>query len=277
MLKILAFILTAFVTIYGAVGCRATKKLQTIPNINDSVNVINPSASNRDSIVQEAHMTLQSLDRNQRNFTTFSAKIKVEYGDSKGKQSDLNAFVRLYKDSMIWASINATFLGVGVEALRVFITKDTVIILYKLDKEVEFHPFSYIEKVIHIPLTFSTLQDVIVGNPIYVGDSIVAYRRTENHILIATVGELFKNLLTVSESTNLMESSRLDDLNETENRTANFTYGGYEKNENYYFATNRAISISEKTKVNIVLSFKQYEFNNELSFRFIVPPNYKVK
>ena len=34
---------------------------------------------------------------------------------------------------------------------------------------------------------------------------------------------------------------------------------------------------SEKTKVDIRLSFKQYEFNKELSFPFTVPRNYKTK
>ena len=45
----------------------------------------------------------------------------------------------LQKDSVMWVSISATFLS--IEAFRIFITPDTIIILNKLDKTVEYHPF----------------------------------------------------------------------------------------------------------------------------------------
>ena len=141
----------------------------------------------------------------------------------------------------------------------------------------EYHSFNYIEEITHIPLNFSTLQDILIGNPIYVGDSVVAYRQTENHILVATVGKFFKNLITVSADNKLIERSKLDDLDVGQNRTADITYSDYEKNNGFYFATGREITVAEKTKVDINLSYKQYEFNKELSFRFIIPPNYKLK
>jgi hypothetical protein len=62
-----------------------------------------------------------------------------------------------------------------------------------------------------------------------------------------------------------------------QNRTADMTYGGYERTGDTYFATDREITVAEKTKIDIVLSYKQYEFNKELSFRFIIPSNYKKK
>ncbi|MEP7252679.1 MAG: DUF4292 domain-containing protein, partial [Ginsengibacter sp.] len=98
-----------------------------------------------------------------------------------------------------------------------------------------------------------------------------------NHLLIATIGKFFKNLITVSADNNLTERSKLDDLDLSQNRTADITYTDYEKNGDMYFATGREITVAEKTKVDINLSYKQYEFNKELSFRFVVPPNYKTK
>ncbi|MEO6289247.1 MAG: DUF4292 domain-containing protein, partial [Ginsengibacter sp.] len=80
-----------------------------------------------------------------------------------------------------------------------------------------------------------------------------------------------------SADNKLIERSKLDDLDVSQNRTADITYSDYEKNNGVYFATNREITVAEKTKVDISLSFKQYEFNKELSFRFVIPPNYKTK
>ena len=121
------------------------------------------------------------------------------------------------------------------------------------------------------------MQDIIIGNPVYTGDSVVSYRQTENRILIGTMGKLFKNLLTISADNNLIERSKLDDIDISQNRTADITYADYERNNGISFSTDRDITVAEKTKVDINLQFKQYEFNKELSFPFSIPRNYKTK
>ncbi|HWH62164.1 MAG TPA: DUF4292 domain-containing protein [Ginsengibacter sp.] len=262
------------ILLYSMSSCRSTKKLQTAVSRKDTLVTKTPAPATNDSL-KEASDILKSLDKNRISFKTFSAKIKVDYEDYRGKQPDFNAFVRLYKDSVLWVSINATFLS--IEAFRILITKDSIIILNKLNKQVEYHNFNYIESIARIPLNFSTLQDIIIGNPVYVGDSIVSYRKTETHILLGTVSEFYKNLLTISADNDLVEKSKLDDIAVGQNRTADLSYGDYEKNNGFYFATNREISVAEKTKVDINLNYKQYDFNKELSFPFGVPKNYKTK
>lgn len=273
-MKYFITIVSGILLIYSSSSCRSTKKLQTAVSRKDTQLVIKPQPVNNDSL-KGASDILKSLEQNRINFTTFSAKIKVQYEDYKGKQPDFIAFVRLYKDSVLWISINATFLS--IEAFRILITKDTIIILNKLNKQIERHSFNYIEEIAQIPLNFSILQDIVIGNPIYIGDSIVSYRQTENHILLGTASTFFKNLLTISADNNLLERSKLDDINVGQNRTADLSYGEYEKNNGFYFATYREITVAEKTKVDISLNFKQYEFNKELSFPFSVPRNYKMK
>jgi Domain of unknown function (DUF4292) len=267
-------IITGAIFLVSISACRSTKKLQTAINKKDTALAVSGSNSNVDSLKGGADV-LKSLEKNRISFKTFTAKIKVQYEDRKGKQPDFNAFIRLQKDSALWISISATFLS--IEAFRIFITPDTIIIINKFDKTVEYHSFKYIESIAHIPLTFSTLQDLIVGNPIYTGDSIVAYRQTENRILLGTVGKLFKNLLTISADNKLLEKSKLDDIDIGQNRTADLTYDNYEKSNQFFFSTYREITVAEKTKVDVSLQFKQYEFNKELSFPFSIPRNFKTK
>jgi hypothetical protein len=273
-MKYLVTIAVSFILINSISSCRSTKKLQTAVGKKDTQLVVTGLPVITDSLKGDSDV-LKSLQKNQINFTTFSAKIKVEYEDQKGKLPDFTAFVRLYKDSVMWLSINGTFLS--IEAFRILITKDSIIILNKLDKKVEYHGFDYIESIAHIPLNFSTLQDIVVGNPVYVGDSIVSYRQTSNYILLGTAGKFFKNLLTISTDNNLLERSKLDDIDVGQNRTADLTYGDYEKNNGFFFPTSRDITVAEKTKVDISLNYKQYEFNKDLSFPFSVPKNYKTK
>ncbi len=256
-------------------SCRSTKKLQTAINRKDTSLVnLQVSSAGADSL-KGAYSLLDTVEQRRIDFRTFSAKIKVRYQDQHGQQPDFYAFIRLYKDSVLWVSINSSFLS--IEAFRILINKDQIVILNKLDKEVEYHPFAYIQHIAHIPLTFSTLQDLLIGYPVYLGDSVVSYRQTENRLLVGTIGHFFKNLLTISADNKLVERSKLDDINVGKNRTADLTYNNYETVDGFPFSTDRDISVAEKTRVDISLLFKQFEFNKELSFPFAIPRNYRTK
>lgn len=256
-------------------SCRSTKKLQIAVNKKDTPIVVHTIAKSSDSM-KLAQSVLSNLSKHYIDFKTFSAKVRVQYEGPSGKLPDLNAFFRMYKDSVIWVSIDATFLN--FEALRIMITKDKITILNRNDKEFEEHPFSYIEEVAGIPLDFKILQDLLMGNPIYVGNKLVAFKQTENHYLLSTVGPNFKNLLTISTTNdNLIEGSKLDDIEVGRNRTASLVFLDYENTVGFYFSTFREIVVSEKTKVDIHLTFKQYDFNKDLSFPFSIPKNYKRK
>ncbi|HEY8690386.1 MAG TPA: DUF4292 domain-containing protein [Chitinophagaceae bacterium] len=263
------------VILLSIISCRSTKKLQTAVNKKDTVITVK-NVPSVDSLKGGKDL-VNTLTKNMIDFKTFSAKIKVQYEDAKGKQPPVMAFVRMKKDSAIWISIVGNILFVTKEAFRVLITKDHVTIINKINEEVQERPFSFIEEIAKIPLDFRTLQDIIIGNPIYLGDKVVSYKLTENHILLSTIGKYFKNLLTLSANNNLVERSKLDDLDVTLNRTGDLTYGDYENKPGFFFSTYREITVAEKTKVDIILNFKQYDFNTELSYPFPIPKNYKTK
>jgi hypothetical protein len=268
------FLLTA-VLIFSIVftSCHSTRKVSQPVISKDSTAVTAPDKAN-DSAAKVSDL-LKHFSDNRINYNSFSAKIKVEYTDSKGKQPDVNAFVRMQKDSVIWMSLNATFLS--VEAFRILMTKDSIYILNKLERTCEIKPISYLEQVVKIPLDLSTMQDLIIGNPIFIGQRVTAYSEAGNSILLTLVGDLFKNALVISSSTNVVERSVLDDVNITSTRTANLFYSNYETKDGKSFSTNRQITVTDKTKVDVKMDYKQYDFNGDLSFPFTIPPNYKVK
>jgi outer membrane lipoprotein-sorting protein len=41
------------------------------------------------------------------------------------------------------------------------------------------------------------------------------------------------------------------------------------------FATERQISVSERSKLDVDMNFKQFSFNETLDFKFPIPKNYK--
>lgn len=251
-------------------SCRSTKKLQSAIAKKDSVELQGSQA--RDDSILFIKETFRQLEMNRINFTTFSAKVNVDY-KTDDKNYDVNAFVRMYKDSVIWISVNAIF---GIEALRAFITRDSVKILDKQNKEYISRAVIYLQEVSALPLDLATLQDLIIGNPVFLDSNIISYRKSDNEISLLSVGEWFKNLLTIKEKNHQIEQSKLDDADIIRNRTCDLSYSDYEDKKGINFATKRKITITEKKNLNIKLEFKQYDFNEPLTFPFSIPKNYKT-
>lgn len=273
-MKYLIPILFACLFLTAASSCRTTRHINKAIAAKDttSVVIINQSVNDSLKMVQQ---TMDNLHQHYIDFKTFNAKIKVEYQDSKGKQPDLSVIVRIVKDSAIWISISATLLT--VEVYRMLITKDSVILMNTRSNEVQYRSLDYLQDVTEIPFDFRTLQDLLIGNPIYMDKKLVSYKKTDNHVLLLTVGDVFKHLLTLSADNNLLLHSKLDDVDMARNRTADITYGSYETIGNTSFSTYREITVSEKNKLDIRLNYKRYEFNKDLSVYFRVPKNYKIK
>jgi hypothetical protein len=266
-------------------GCRSAKKIQKVmavpSNRIDTVvaGPVNlppaPAVDRKADSLKVIRQTLGQLAKNRIDFQTFSSRMKVHYEGGDGKDYELNAVIHIKKDSLIWISINA---GLGIEAFRVLITPDSVKILDKLKKVARLRSVSFLQEEIHLPIDFGTLQDLLVGNPIYLDSSnILFYKKEQVGISLLSIGNLFKNYLTLNPGDNTLRHSKLDDIDPMHARTCDLTYGDYEQKDNVRFSTYRKISVAEKSKVDIELGYKQYRFNELLSFSFTVPKNYKRK
>lgn len=263
-------ILTGLLFLYS---CSSSKKFKSTFPVTDSLITATDLADSpmRDSAMKD----LEALRDNRIDYKTFSAKVKVNYADAFGSQPEGNVVLRLYKDSAIWISVSGSILN--LEIYRAFITPDSVTILNKLDKTVEYLPFSFMEEIAHIPLNFSRLQDLIVGNALFLGDSITGYRPSEKQTLIATSGDLFRNILALSAGSKLLQTSSLKDKDTVSKRTINLFYGEYDLSGHKPFPASREIIVDDDSKIKIALKFRQQEFNNELSLIFNIPANYKKK
>ena len=265
----LSLLIVLIVVLAGS--CRSTKKIQTAIAKKDSTLVNVNSKSDSLIFIRDLYSRISS---NHINFNSFSAKVKVDFEGSDGKKSDFNAFIRLQRDSLMWISINA---ALGIEAFRVLITPDSVKVLNKLDKIAQLRSLNYLQEVTKIPLTFRDLQKLIIGNPMYLDSNIISYKKEPESISLISVGELFKHLLTINNTDYRIEHSKLDDVDDVRARTADITYSKYETKNGIRFSTVRKVTVSEKTRLDIDLDFKQFEFNEVLNFPFSIPRNYKLQ
>ncbi len=254
-------------------SCRSTRKIQTAITKKDSVQVVDDSLrkSAEDSLAV-IRQGLENISKNTINYTTFSAKLNVDYSGTDAKNNNMNVNLRMYKDSAIWISITALL---GIEGLRAYITKDSVKILNKQDKIYMARSVAFLQEVTALPLDLRTLQDILIGNPVFFDStSVISYSRSGNTISLLSVGDWFRNLLTINEMGRI-ENSKLDDVDVNRSRTCNLHYSEYENKKGVFFSTNRRITVSEKSNLDIKIEVKSYDFNETLSFPFTIPRNYK--
>jgi hypothetical protein len=255
-------------------SCRSARKIGTAIAKKDTIAVAaTPKVDARRDTMIFIQNSIKGIEANKIAYTTFSAKVNVDYRDATNKNYDVNAVVRMYKDSAIWISANALL---GIEALRALITKDSVKILDKLNKTYTARSVDYLQEVTALPLDLHTIQELLIGNPVYLDTTnVVSYNRSGGMVSLLSFGQWFKNLLTIAEGNNTVQRSRLDDINPAKTRTADLTYSDYETKKGKPFATKRRIAITEAKSLDIKLDFKQYDFETEVSFPFSVPKNYK--
>jgi hypothetical protein len=255
-------------------SCRSARKIQTaITKKDTTVVVVVPEVDRKADSTKYIQQVFQSIQGNRiNNFRSMTARVKVDYKGSDGKKLDFTANIRVQKDSAIWIIVN-TIVG---EALRAMVTRDSVKVLYKMDKMVQLRSIEYLKEVTKIPVSYYEMQDLLLGNPIYLDSNIVSYKNEEKTISMMSVGNLFKHFLTVFKNDYALQHSKLDDVDVIRARTCDITYGDYEVKNGFNFAKYRKIVVSEKSKLEIELQFKQFDFINEqLSFPFPIPKNYK--
>ncbi|MDQ3681984.1 MAG: DUF4292 domain-containing protein [Bacteroidota bacterium] len=268
MMRIISFIVFAGLL----ASCRSTRKIGTAIAKKDTLQQTgNKTDVGKDSVAFIKN-TLQQINANHIDFTSFSAKVNIDYKDDADKNYDVNAVVRMYKDSAVWISANAVL---GIEAIRVLITKDSVKLLDKLNKTYTARSNDYLQEVTSLPLGLKTVQNLLNGNPVYLDSNVIAYSITENSVSLLSISEWFRNLLTVNMKDKSLQRSKLNDADIVRNRTADLAYSDYETKKDISFPTKRRISISEKKKLDIKLEFKQFTFNEDVSFPFNVPKNFK--
>jgi hypothetical protein len=281
--KVMAILVLLGVTLLGGVmeSCRSTKTIRkVIATPAPRQDTTGAAGSTAPAVVRDVHadsmaMIRESVARlsgNRIDFQTFSAHMKVYYEASDGKSNEVTADIHIKKDSIIWVNVN---IALGVTALRMIITPDSVKILDKIKKIVRLRSVSYLQEEVHLPVDFKTLQDLLIGNPIFLDTNRIAYyRKEQSGLSLFSVGTFFTNYLTLNQDYT-PRHSKLDDTDPLRVRTCDVTYGDYEGGGALHFSTYRKISVSEKSRVDIELSYKQYKFNEPLSYSFSIPKNYK--
>lgn len=274
MRKIFFFFLPVFLI---AVSCRTTKKVQTIQTAitkKDTTQVVTVKEARKVDSAAIVKGILDKVQQHKVDFSTFFAKIKIDY-ESANDSKSFTAYLYMKKDSAIYMRLVGSFLGITKEGVVVKVSKDSVTVVNKIDKTVQYRSIAYLQDVTKIPFDFHTLQDILIGNPVFIDSNVVSYRNGDDQFSVFMIGSLFKHLVSLDKNDFKVLNSKLDDIDPLKNRTCNISFSNYENKNGNLFSTYRKISVAEKSKLDIWLDYKQYAFNEPLTYMFNVPKSYK--
>jgi hypothetical protein len=268
-------------------GCRSTKNLRKViaapathqdTTGNAAKAAVAPVRDLHADSIAVIHTAMAAIAHNHIDFQTFKGTMHVHYEGSDGQDNEVSAVVSIQKDSVIFIEIYGKVGPVTVKAFDVQITRDSVKILDRLKKVVRLRSVSYLRDQVHLPVDFKTVQDILIGNPIFLDTTNILYYRTEQKgVSLFSEGRIFTNFLTLNQDYTL-QHSKLDDVDPMRARTCDITYGDYDYGgpAQVPFSTYRKISVAEKGKVDIEIGInKHYKFNDPLSYHFVIPKNYK--
>ena len=102
----------------------------------------------------------ESLKIQQLDFDYLSIKSKIELRETH-KTTKVTALVRLKKDSIIWFNLSG---ALGVQGMRGIVTRDSVYIINRVEKEYSIYSFNEVAQEFNFPIDFALIQSMIVGN-----------------------------------------------------------------------------------------------------------------
>jgi len=224
-----------------------------------------------DSNKMSAEKILKNHYANKGDFTTLYIKSSVKYNDAKQSQN-LTAEIKIKKNEQILVSIR--FLGITMA--KALITPTTVSYYEKLNGTYFEGDFSTLSKWLGTDLDFNKVQNMLIGQPIddltrgKYQDSLV----DQSYRLEDLSKNNTKKYFFFDKDSFLLNKQEISQT--TENRKIEVLYSDYKKYNETPLPSDIAINaVQDKGKTEINLGYNTITINEELTFPYSVPNDYK--
>ncbi len=210
------------------------------------------------------------------NFQYFQAKTKVNYAEGD-KQINGTANIRICKDSLIWISLSP---AVGIEASRIIITRDTAMVINRLDKEFYIFNFDEISRYFNFKVDYTLIQSIFLGNLARPLDEESKVAKEGNYFLVKQ-----KSGPLDIQTFILLDNHKIETVLINEAETSNFMtlkYSEFKELNEFLFAKICQMNLTYKAKkgplvTSVNLQHNKAEISDKpLKFPFNVPEKYDV-
>ncbi|NJN26060.1 MAG: DUF4292 domain-containing protein [Cyclobacteriaceae bacterium] len=208
------------------------------------------------------------------DFDYFQTKTKIRYTEGD-KQVSGNANIRIKKDSLIWISVSPS---IGIEATRVMISKDTALIINRIDKEFYVFNFEEISRYFNFKVDFDLIQSILLGNLVRPIDDKTQVARENNYFLVKQKSGPLDIQSFVQTANKKIETVLINEI-----ATDNFMtlkYSDFKQTGAYLFAKVCLVNLTYKTNKGPLVTSINLQHNKAeivdkpLKFPFNIPTKY---
>lgn len=216
------------------------------------------------------------IDVEEIDFDYFITKTKIRYTEGD-KQINGNAHIRIKKDSLIWFSVSPS---IGLEATRVMISKDTAIVINRMDKEYYIFNFDEISRYFNFKIDFELIQSILLGNLARPIDGNTKIAKENNYFMLKQ-----KSGPLDIQSFVLVDNNKIETVLINEEETSNFMtlkYSEFKETGDYLFPKYCQVNLTYKAKkgplvTSINLQHNKAEISDKpLKFPFNIPSKYEA-
>ncbi|WP_020537833.1 DUF4292 domain-containing protein [Lewinella cohaerens] len=198
-----------------------------------------------------------------------SARLSFDDGDMSIGGT---ATIKMQKGKAIWMSVKKF----GFEVARAMVTPDSLFILDRFNKEYAAEPISYISERFKLPADLAMLQQILLGNPVFLTQYTPKSSMEENILRWSAEDEDARNDFWF-----LLPGYQLDRMEVQQGGNARslaiqlLDYQDAGTNRDFSYLRKIAVNSRETGKADIEIEFTQVELNVPTNIDFSVPPRYE--
>jgi hypothetical protein len=228
-----------------------------------------------------------SLQANQFDFDWLTAKAEVEYTDRENNPETFDVNIRVRKDSAIWLSVTPLL---GIEAVRVLITPDSMKIMNRLRKTYTARDLSFLDDLLKARINFEIMQAVLVGNyfPYLKNEKLKSVYDDSTFVILSTLNKRqTKRILEEKDPTKpIIQDFWIDDYykinkskitDDRQNRTLQAEYRDFSEVSEKRFPNNIVVTVTASSPLRIKVKYTKVNSGEQQSMPFSVPEKYEKK
>lgn len=242
----------------------------------------NKAAVNNNIRDISAKRLINEIEQNEFAFEQFQAKFNAKVDAPDGNIS-LKGQIRMENDSLVWVSVS---LPVGIEVVRILITKDSVFLVNRGEKTYLKQSIANFKQIPEPLADIGMIQSVLVGN-----DKSLRFcdkHKVEilNDCYNLLITNILKNVPNDNENTVLSrclvvqpETFRIKrceiQQNFDKNMKIELNYDDFLMSENQLIPTRIELDIKGDPNLNIIITYSNITLNVKQDYNFNIPKKFK--
>lgn len=200
----------------------------------------------------------------------FGARTSIDFDD--GSQSfSATATIRMRRDSLLWVSIKK----LGFELARVQVTRDSVYVLDRINNEYTIEGLQYLADSYGLPASLSHLQDVILGNPVFLESKGLQVEAMGPSYHLMGRGLAIESDYWVDASGFLLRKMAFNDKKNSQQVVMLLEdYGETPENQKFSYLRTLEMDGQHSGKAKVGLKFSKLETEVPKNIRFEIPDRY---